>query len=83
MNIEKLTDMFIVSGELQELAQLEEEVKGLTDSQLVALYRHCGAEIRSGSEFAVQELIAPMASALAAAMELVRRGKGSLLDCKE
>ena len=83
MNIKKLTDIFIISGDLQELAQLEEEVKELTDFQLVALYRRSAAEVGSGSELPVDELIGPMAGALAAAMELVRWGKGALLDCKE
>jgi len=40
-------------------------------------------EVRSGSELPVEELIAPMASALAAAVELCRRGKGELINPKE
>ena len=82
MNIRKLTDMFIISGTPLELEQLQEEVSGLSDAQLVELYRRSAAEVASG-RLPAEEAIVPMASALAAAVELVRRGKGVLLDWKK
>jgi len=75
--------MFIITGTLDELEQLQTEVSPLTDSQLVALYRRSGTQVGSDSELQAEELIGSMSGALPAAMELVRRGKGELINDKE